>query len=291
MKQRIICKALAVAVILLLTLSVTSSIGITFDDDTTPPVTTHSLNPPEPDGNNGWYVSDVNVTLTATDDMSGVKEIRYRINWGAEQVIPGDYGYFMLKEDGEDIEVEYWAVDYAGNVEPKNSLYIDIDQTEPNIFLTCEIVGGDIWHGWDFEFTATATDDMSGMERAEFYLNDKIQDTVYGPGPDYIWTFHFPGHSDSKFCVRGFISNCEITEEYVRFYAIIVKIFKVPLEIHIFHTCGFDFAGNNRCDWIEDPCSPVSINPGIYLFENLTLPNNYKGYIGRFFISATFKQT
>ena len=32
-------------------------------DDTTPPVTTHSLDPPEPDGLNGWYVNDVNVTL------------------------------------------------------------------------------------------------------------------------------------------------------------------------------------------------------------------------------------
>ena len=46
------------------------------DNDTTPPVTTHNLDPPEPNGLNDWYVSDVTVTLNATDDLSGVKEIR-----------------------------------------------------------------------------------------------------------------------------------------------------------------------------------------------------------------------
>jgi len=39
------------------------------DNDTTPPVTTISFGPLYPDGYNGWYVSDVTITLEATDDM------------------------------------------------------------------------------------------------------------------------------------------------------------------------------------------------------------------------------
>ena len=32
-------------------------------DDTTPPVTICTLYPPEPDGQNGWYINNVTVTL------------------------------------------------------------------------------------------------------------------------------------------------------------------------------------------------------------------------------------
>ena len=70
-------------------------------DDTTPPVTTHSLDPPEPDGWNGWYVSDVNVTLTATDDESGVKEIKYCVNRGPIRTIDGDCGNFYITQEDD----------------------------------------------------------------------------------------------------------------------------------------------------------------------------------------------
>ncbi|MBA7636884.1 hypothetical protein ES703_44512 [subsurface metagenome] len=72
--NNLIKEGLVVAVILLfVSVSVVPSTGnrISFDD-ITPPVTTCTLNPPEPNGNNSWYVSDVEVTLNATDDMSGV---------------------------------------------------------------------------------------------------------------------------------------------------------------------------------------------------------------------------
>lgn len=48
--------------------------------DTTPPVTSHTISPSTPDGNNGWYVNPVQFTLSATDLESGVSEIRYRID-------------------------------------------------------------------------------------------------------------------------------------------------------------------------------------------------------------------
>jgi len=261
------------------------------NDDTTPPVTTHTLDPQEPDGNKDWYISDVNVTLTATDDISGVKEIRYCIHGGAEQIIPGDNGSFILDIDGDDILVEFWAIDYAGNYETKNRFYIDIDQTEPDIELTYEVTGGNWWQGWELTFTAEATDDMSGMERVEFYINDELQDTVYGPGPEYLWLCYFPPLSDNQFQVNGLINNFEITDEYVRFYAIIVRISRVPLAPDcIYHACAFDNAGNQKWAEIFNPSSnTVIIYPGIFLFQNLILPNNYTGYIGRFFIFATFK--
>jgi len=186
MNQRIICKGLAVAVIILFSISVTPSIGIPFNDDTTPPVTTHTLAPPEPDGLNGWYVDDVTVSLKATDDISGVKEIRYMINGWSEHIIPGANCSFIIYGEGEDILIEYWAIDNAGNVETKNEFELDIDQTRPEIILTHEFYGNP-WHGWDFKFIANATDYLSGIERVEFYFNNELQETFYGPGPIYIW--------------------------------------------------------------------------------------------------------
>jgi hypothetical protein len=182
------------------------------------------LDPPEPTGLEGWYVDDVTVTLNASDPWSngvssGVREIRYTINGGQEQVIEGSTGSFVITEDGNDILVEYWAVDCVGNVEtPKNSFTIDMDQTVPDISLTYEVVGGNMYQGWDFEFTATATDDMSGMVRVEFFFNNELQEVVEGPGPEYVWTFRY-----------------------------------WPIPKAIIRATGFDEAGLFASDEIEDP--------------------------------------
>jgi hypothetical protein len=159
------------------------------------------LDPPDPTGCNGWYVSDVTVTLNSTDPWSnsvssGVKEIRYTINGGAELVIPGKTGSFALTEDGEDILIEYWAVDCVGNEEsPKNFFTIDIDLTKPNVNLSYEVISGNKWQGWDFLFIAYPEDAMSGIDYVEFYFNYELQDIVDAPGP-YEWLYTYYGGLD-----------------------------------------------------------------------------------------------
>jgi hypothetical protein len=164
------------------------------NDDITPPVSTHSLDTSGPDGLNGYYVSDVYITVNATDDISGVKEIRYRINNGAEYVIAGDNGTFIIHYDGNNIPVKYWAIDNAGNEETPNIFYIDMDQTKPKMTIITELVEGNIIEGWLFRYTVTATDDTSGMERVEFFLNDDLQLTAYGSGPLYEWYYRYYGN-------------------------------------------------------------------------------------------------
>ena len=289
MKERMFSKGLAVAVILLLCISVTPSIGISNNDDTTPPVTTHTLDPSKPDGNNGWYVSDVTVTLTATDDMSGVNVTYYRINGGVWMVYTET---FNLSKDGDDILIEYYSVDYANNIENVKSFTIDIDQTEPDISLYYEVTGGNLLLGWEITFTADATDIMSGMERVEFYVNYILQETVYGAGPEYCWILQSHYRLNNPVRVRGLIFKPEITEEYVSFYAIIVRISKFlslfDTELPYIYADAYDNAGNYDRGEIIDPINTISIEPGIYLFQNITYPNKYSGYIGRNFIFASF---
>jgi hypothetical protein len=82
--------------------------------DTTPPVTTASL---EGDMSGGVYISDVTVTLTATDESSGVDFTKYKIDGGAWN----DYTTaFDVTGNGEHT-VEFYSVDNAGNTEDVKS--------------------------------------------------------------------------------------------------------------------------------------------------------------------------
>jgi hypothetical protein len=141
--------------------------GIGVDD--TKPVSSHKLNPRDPDGQNGWYVNDLEVTLYAEDPWSmdvtsGIKEIRYRINYGPIKILTGGSGKFHLTQehDGDDVEVEYWAIDNVGNIEDSHKFYIDMDQTEPSLNLMYEVIGGNPIVGWTILITAMGDDVTSG---------------------------------------------------------------------------------------------------------------------------------
>lgn len=155
--------------------------------DNTPPVSTHTLTPASPDGDNEWYVNNVKVKLQAEDPevngvASGVKEIKYQVDGGTWQTYTAE---FTVTTDGEHT-VNYYAVDNVEKQESQKTATFKIDKTKPVIDLSYEVTGGNQWTGWDITFTATPTDATSGIERVEFYLNDVLQSTVPEPGP-YQW--------------------------------------------------------------------------------------------------------
>jgi hypothetical protein len=78
--------------------------------DTTPPVTTCRL-----DGvmSGGVYISDVNVTLTATDTESGVNYTKYQVDSGGWITYSNP---FVVTANGTHV-VSYYSVDNAGNIE------------------------------------------------------------------------------------------------------------------------------------------------------------------------------
>ena len=186
--------------------------GIGVDD--TPPVTFERLlDPPNPDGDHDWYVSDLTVTLTAEDPEigcdvagSGVREIKYAIN-GAQGTITGDTGSFDITQDGTDIKVEYWAIDNVGNIEPKHTFYVNMDQTVP--FFTNPLPDDKCAHWmawqpsplqhpdiWNVRFWVNVSDNESGMHRVEMLINEGLHETNTTPTGDYYsfviqWTPSF----------------------------------------------------------------------------------------------------
>ena len=93
--------------------------------DDRPPVTQISV--AGTSGQNGWLVSSVLVTLSASDDASGVASISYRVDTGSwvTYSVP-----FAIASNGIHT-VEYRATDQYGNVETVRSSQIKVDTVLP----------------------------------------------------------------------------------------------------------------------------------------------------------------
>jgi len=126
--------------------------------DATPPATTMAINPAAPNGNNGWYITNVALTLAATDAMSGISSIMYTLDGGNELVYTGS---IAVSADGNHT-LSYYAIDKVGNKEATKSFDFKIDKIMPMIELNKEILLNKI------RYTAVCLDNTSGMDYVEF---------------------------------------------------------------------------------------------------------------------------
>jgi hypothetical protein len=255
-------KCLAIGIILLFagTIIVPSVPGNLLNDDTTPPITSIALNGTM--GKNGWYVSKVNVTLNATDYGSGVDRTKYRINYAEwKTYVDG----FIIKGDGW-YEISYYSIDKAENAEDIKTASLKIDQTSPSVWLFA--VGKIRWG--KFLIYVEAYDHGSEMDKVEFYIDDIFKTTVIRP--PYLWIYtgstgfasviaydkagnsYIPPQSPEYLNrLTGVISDVNITEATVTFKAIF-----------------------------------VITHGAILANKQITYPNSYVGYIGKFFMNAVF---
>jgi outer membrane protein assembly factor BamB len=93
--------------------------------DSTAPVTQASASGTV--GTNGWFRSAVQVSLSATDNLSGVQNSFYQVDGGATQTYTGA---FVLSTLGQHT-VNYWSVDNLNNTEATHSLQVKIDNAAP----------------------------------------------------------------------------------------------------------------------------------------------------------------
>ncbi len=166
--------------------------------DVTPPLTTCSLNPSTPDGENGWYTTPVNVTLFAVDpDGDLVVYTNYRIDGGNWQTYTAP---FTISEEGSHL-LEFYSADDKGNVEPIKNVTIKIDGTEPFIMLQRPTMGylylfdRQIWPLASgstviigrIVVRVVAYDTGSDINNVSFYVNGILQtiDTLYPY--EWIW--------------------------------------------------------------------------------------------------------
>jgi hypothetical protein len=139
--------------------------------DTVSPFSMLTTIPVAPDGLNGWFKSAVQVTITAEDNGSGVKEIYYKKDSDTVfTIVQGDHAVFY---PGDGIyTIEYYAKDKAGNEESFHNTYnFNVDTAAP---VTAAAVHGNGSGNTYINHAAIllkAADAMSGVKEIHYIIN------------------------------------------------------------------------------------------------------------------------
>lgn len=129
--------------------------------DTTPPTTTEAESATQPRNAAGWYRADVTVTLSATDDISGVALTQFNLDGAGWTNYSGPV---LVSAEGVHT-FQYRSTDRSQNVETAKSAMIRIDKTVPTVALTGFTPNGQ--NGWFTSKSAAggvqASDNLSGL--------------------------------------------------------------------------------------------------------------------------------
>jgi hypothetical protein len=181
--------------------------------DTSPPTTTITLSPPNPDGSNGWYKNPVTVIVTPTDDSSGVADTRCRLS-PAQPRVPNTFDDFFIDFidpypcpylgtgapvggiASDAAHTLYVASrDNADNKEtPVKSLSFKVDTTPPSVGPGYPDRGFDAetWYNHPLAIVFNGQDATSGIERnnaVDFSLAPCATITYSGPDSVNINSF------------------------------------------------------------------------------------------------------
>jgi len=170
--------------------SMTFQIGII---DVIPPITNHSITGTM--GLEGWYVSNVVITLTAIDPAppvkfgpkppSGVAHTYYKLHAADPWILYT--GSPVIVNTSGTYELFYYSDDVAGNVEAqKGPFNFKMDKTAPTITLTVMSLNA-LKTKW--LLNATVADANSGVAKVEFYVDD----VLVGNATAYPYTYTYKG--------------------------------------------------------------------------------------------------
>ncbi len=151
----------------------------TWKRDVTPPDLAVIL--PPVDGRNGWYVSAVDLSASATDAISGLSSLNGSIDGGATWIS------FPIHFMDGDYQALIDARDVAGN-EVTVSRKIHVDTVSPDVQIASH-TNGDIVQG-DVRLSGSFEDTTSGPEEGEISVDGGITwqpVSLYAGGWSFIW--------------------------------------------------------------------------------------------------------
>jgi hypothetical protein len=122
------------------------------------PVTTLSMG--GTGGANGWYVSNVALTLSASSAVGAVTAVTYRLDGGLWSLYVGTF----TVRDGRHT-LDYQASDADGYAEALQSAAINVDSTPPTIAKAIDVIAPDAPLSW------TGSDSVSGIVRYEVSID------------------------------------------------------------------------------------------------------------------------
>jgi hypothetical protein len=131
-----------------------------------------------PAGGNGYFKGAAQVTLTASDNLSGVANKYYRIDGGATQTYAAA---FTVSSDGNHA-VDFWSVDMAGNVGGVSTVMVKIDASAPlTQAAAAGTAGTNGWHLGTVQVSLAATDPLSGVQITYYKIDGGTTKTYSVP--------------------------------------------------------------------------------------------------------------
>jgi len=137
---------------------VSASINI----DSTPP--TISVDLPSVDGQNGWYITLPQVSVSALDATSGVVSSEVRLDGGEWQ----DINTLAIPDGNHTLEVR--ASDQAGN-QTSETYTVNVDSLTPQSAFTSPVEGSTTTISGVVTFSGVSLDTLSGLSEAEVSLD------------------------------------------------------------------------------------------------------------------------
>jgi hypothetical protein len=140
--------------------------------DTVAPETSVATVPAAPNGQNGWFTTDVGVSLSASDNCSGIASTEYSLDGG--QTWQPYAGAFTLSTEGTNV-VLYRSADAAGNAETAQSLVVNIDKTAPAVSLsaTPDVIWPANNQPFEVSLAGTGSDATSGLASVSYVVTDE----------------------------------------------------------------------------------------------------------------------
>ncbi|MFA5772779.1 MAG: right-handed parallel beta-helix repeat-containing protein [Thermoplasmata archaeon] len=139
---------------------------LTFKIDTEKPTSGYTLT--GQNGTNGWFVSDVTVSLFGTDATSGVNKTEYILDSGGYITYNSP---FTISTPGIHT-LWYRTQDNATNLEDTNSITIKIDKNAPSTSTaTYGMLSNTGWYVSSVSLNLSATDDLSGVNNITYQIN------------------------------------------------------------------------------------------------------------------------
>lgn len=156
--------------------------------DTTPPVAAIRVGKPSHQSDEALYVSGLTgFTLSANDDTSGVKEIKYRVNEGSWNTYTTVFTLSSYS-DGQHTIV-YYSSDKADNNESEKTKTITLDKTPPMISNASPTGSMTLLYApASVTFTVRVEDSGSGVKEVKLIIDGVSQGTMSRDDDTYTKT-------------------------------------------------------------------------------------------------------
>lgn len=157
--------------------------------DITPPVTTASVWP-MPNGN-GWNRTDVQVTFSATDDISGVARTECNVDGTGSVAVTAPVNVTTEGVHG----LDYFSIDRSQNIETAKHLDVRIDKTAPEAVISYDPVADDI--------VVTGRDSLAGVDPGPVppVATSSIEWSDFGSDVAELRVYQISDHADNTIVV------------------------------------------------------------------------------------------